>query len=111
MHVLFKLADAPCAEGVRDDLALTSVGGTIAHVEQAAVDRDEGVVEGAESGSTLTITQWKTWNQPLQEAITVAVYKRNSGVIQNADMVRLYADKFAILLVCCVDSNGSPGES
>ena len=43
-YVLLELADALGAEGVRDSLPFTRVFGAIACVEEASLDRDEGVV-------------------------------------------------------------------
>ena len=44
VHVLLELADGFGGEGVRDRFALAGVFSAVARVEEAAADRDEGVV-------------------------------------------------------------------
>ena len=43
-YVLLELANALGAEGVRDSFPFTRVFGAVACVEEASLDRDEGVV-------------------------------------------------------------------
>jgi hypothetical protein len=86
VDVLLELADRLCRKGVRDGLALTCVLGAIARVEEAAADRDKGVVVLA-----------------LEEAIAVAVDLRNGICVGNTDVVWLDANQDAVLLVRLVD--------
>jgi len=44
VDVLFELANGLCGERVRDSLALARMLGAIPRVEEATLDRDEGVV-------------------------------------------------------------------
>lgn len=44
MDVLLELADGLCGEGMSDGLALASVFGAIAGVEQTALNRNESIV-------------------------------------------------------------------
>ena len=55
MDVGLELDDRLGGEGVGDDLALARVLGTVARVEEAALDADEGVVEGAGTGVRVSI--------------------------------------------------------
>ena len=53
INVLLELANGFGAECVRDGLALARMFGTISCIEQAALDRDEGIVVFAVSGKNL----------------------------------------------------------
>lgn len=44
VHVLLELANALAAEGVRDGFAFAGVFDSVAGVEEAALDADEGIV-------------------------------------------------------------------
>lgn len=45
MDIGFELEDRLGGEGMRHDLALAAVLSTVARVEEAAADRDEGIIE------------------------------------------------------------------
>ena len=55
MDVLLELADGLGGEGVRDGLAFAGVLGSIAGVEEAAADGDEGVVVFTVEQSRLSV--------------------------------------------------------
>lgn len=79
------------AEGVRHDLALSSVRCAVARVEKTTMDADERVVVVA-----------------LQKAIAMPIYHLNSGVVGNADVVWLNPYQLTIALVCGIYSEEAP---
>lgn len=101
MDVLFELADGLGREGVRHNLALASVFGAVAGVEEAALDGNKGVVvftvrdvsgEKGKDGGPL-------FDSPLQKPISMAVDGVDEGVVCYGDVIRLDSNHLAVFLV------------
>ena len=108
MDVLLELANRLGAEGVRDNLALARVLGTVARVEETAADRDESIIEVTGSISMEALIGHLVAPRPnqyirLQEAIAVSVDGGDCLVIGDRDMTRRNAHKLSILLVSGID--------
>jgi len=103
MHVLLELADRLCAEGVRNCLALASVLGAVAGVEETALDGDEGVIVfAADSLSACLPCLQCCRNLRLQKTIAMPVNGGYGSIIRDRNMTWLDTDERTIFFVCCV---------
>jgi len=103
VHVDFELADGFRAECMRDSLALACMLGTIAGVEQTALDRDKCIIVLAGFVSLFAATDLLFVCSPLQEAIAMTIDVWNRIGIGDRDMMWLDPDQLTVLLVCLID--------
>lgn len=107
MNVRFELTDGLRAKGVRYDLALPGMLGSRPRVEDASLNRYEGVVEFPirDQVSFMQKGLWLPLNERsrFQKTFAVAVDDGNCGIVIDADVVWLDAHDSSVFLVSFID--------
>ena len=95
---------------MRDRFALSRVLGAITGVEEATVDRDEGIVifaEERDNDEHIVLSNWSD-HVPFQPASAMGVDDGYSIRVRDRDMVWLDPNQLSVLLVGIIDRFESP---